>query len=194
MANTKTGAWNAVVSAIADPALRKFAERLASSISEDSWLRSEFAERLLAGLKGLAEGYKGSGVSGIAVEKATDFLDFASGNLFTKKKGSAAGTAQGWLGRFVRDAEKALREAPRGELEEIRTKLLREFEIRQEIAHLVEQAEKESQPPAPPKAAVDLKRVDVAVATFIRKNRPGWLRRRPRREKIGEESDESDME
>lgn len=185
MADARRGAWNALISAIADPALRQLAERLASSVSEDSWLRSEFAERLLAGLKGLAEGYKGSGVSGVAVEKATDFLDFASGDLFGKGgKGSAVGAARGWLNRFMKDAEKALREAPKDKLGEVQAKLQQEFSIRKEIVRMVEEAEKEALPPKKDAKPVDWKKAARGVKSFTRRIRKyrrsqSWLR--PRR-------------
>lgn len=153
MANLKHGAWNAIVSAIADPALHKLAERFTSSISEDSWFRSEFAERLLAGLKGLAEGYKVPGVAGLVVEKATDFFDFASGDLYGKGgkgSGSATSAAHGWLNRFVKNMEKSLREAPKDKLAEIQARLQQEFTIVKEFVRMVEEAEKESAPEKKP--------------------------------------------
>jgi|SRR3989338_8649082 len=137
------GAWNALVSAVVDPALRKLAERFASSVSEDSWLRSEFAERFLAGLKGLAESYKGTGVSGVVTEKATDFFDFASGDLFGKggEKKSAADVLQGWMNKFFSDAGKRLEKAANPEAE--LAKIKQEFAARMEVLRMIEAAAKE---------------------------------------------------
>lgn len=176
-------AVNAIVSAIADPLLRKAAERFTASISEDSWLRSEFAERLIAGLKGLAEAYKGSGLSGVFVEKTTDFFDFASSSLFKKQKETATNIAQNWIQKFWADAQKTLEETPAEKLEEVRQKLLEDFRIRKEIFQIVLEAEKEYQQPQKKVQAnpINWTELDQKAADWIEKHRPTWIKRRPRR-------------
>jgi len=173
---------NPLISSIADPLLRKTAERFAASIPEGSWLRSEVAERILAGLKGLAESYKSTGVSGLFVEKATDFFDFASGSLFDKKTGGDfSSTAQRWMGKFFEEAQKTLSQTPAEKLDEVRDRLKKEFDIRKEIFNLVCEAEKEFRPKKPAPQPIDWAALDQKAAEWLQVNRPSWIRRRPKK-------------
>jgi len=173
---------NPLISSIADPLLRKTAERFAASIPEGSWLRSEVAERILAGLKGLAESYKGAGVSGLFVEKATDFFDFASGSLFEKKTGGDfSSTAQRWMNKFFEEAQETLASSPADNLDEVRDRLFKEFQIRKEIFNLVCESEKEFRPQKPAPKSIDWAELDKKAANWLETNRPSWIRRRPRR-------------
>lgn len=175
--------WNAIVSAIADPALRKAAERFVASIPEDSWLRSEIAERILAALKGLAESYKGSGLSGIFVEKVTDFFDFMSSSLFKKEEAaSAASIAQNWIQRFWAEAQKILAETPAEKLAEARQRILEDFRIRKEIFQVVLEAEREFQPRKTQTKPINWAEIDSRAAEWLEKNRPSWIKRRPKEE------------
>lgn len=174
---------NAIVSAIADPLLRRAAERFTASIPENSWLRSEVAERMIAALKGLAEAYKGSGVSGVVVEKTTDFFDFASSSLFKKQKESATNIAQSWIQKFWAEAQKTLAETPAEKLEEVRQKLLEDFQIRKEIFQIVLEAEKEYQQPKEQirNNPINWVEFDQKAADWVESHRPAWIKRRPRR-------------
>jgi len=172
---------NPLISSIADPLLRKTAERFAASIPEGSWLRSEVAERILAGLKGLAESYKSAGVSGLFVEKATDFFDFASSFLFEKKTGGDfSSTAQRWMNKFFEKAQKTLASAPADKLDEVRDRLKKEFELRKEIFNLVCEAEKEFRPKKSAPQPIDWAELDKKAANWLETNRPSWIRRRPK--------------
>jgi hypothetical protein len=172
-------ALNAIASAIADPLLRKAAERFAASIPEDSWLRSEIVERILAGLKGLAESYKGSGLSGLFVEKATDFFDFASSKLFDKKAGGFEQLTQNWLNQFWKDAQKILSETPAEKLQEARERILKDFEIRKEIFKVIMEAEKEFQPPKKKPDPINWAEWDTRLNNWVENNRPSWVKKRP---------------
>jgi hypothetical protein len=172
---------NPIISAIADPLLRKAAERFAASIPEESWLRSEVAERVLAGLKGLAESYKGAGISGLFVEKATDFFDFASGSLFDKKTGGDfSSTAQRWMNKFFEESQKTLSQTPAEKLDEVRDRLFKEFQIRKEIFNLICESEKEFRPRKPAPQPIDWAALDQKAAEWLKANRPSWIRRRPK--------------
>lgn len=185
MDNNKNKKWNAIVSAIADPVLRRAAEKFVSSIPEDSWLRSELAERILAGLKGLAESYKGSGVSGLIVEKVTDFFDFASSSLF-KNKGdqkSFSAITHNWIQKFWEESQKKLSESPLEKLGEIRERILEEFKIRTEIFQIVLETEKKFRAETPTKnKKIDWTALDAQMSGLIEQSRPRWLLRRPKEE------------
>jgi len=172
---------NPIISAIADPLLRKAAERFAASIPEGSWLRSEAVERILAGLKGLAESYKSTGIGGLFVEKATDFFDFASGSLFDKKTGGDfSSTAQRWMAKFFEEAQKALASTPTEKLDEAKERILKDFQIRQEIFQVVCDAEKEFRPQKSISQPINWADLDKKAAEWLQANRPSWIRRRPK--------------
>ncbi len=155
MAQKKAGVLNAILSTIIDRPMRQFAERLAASVSEESWLRSEFAERLLSGVKGLAEGYEKTGLGGVVVEKATDFLDFAAGGLFEKTAAGPSQAGRGWMDRFLRYVEKTIAETSPTDLVAVRARLEQEFAIRKAIVELVESAAREAQPERPKPEPID---------------------------------------
>jgi hypothetical protein len=171
---------NPLISSIADPLLRKTAEHFAASIPEGSWLRSEVAERILAGLKGLAESYKGAGIGGLFVEKATDFFDFAAGSLFDKKTGDFSSTAERWIANFFEDAQKTLASSPADKLDEVRDRLKKEFELRKEIFDLICEAEKEFRPQKSISQPINWAEIDKKASNWLETNRPLWIRRRPR--------------
>jgi hypothetical protein len=172
---------NPIISAIADPLLRKAAERFAASIPQGSWLRSEVAERILAGLKGLAESYAGSGIGGFFIEKATDFFDFSAQNLFSKKAPETfSSTAQRWMGKFFEEAQKTLASTPADKLDEVRDRLFKEFQIRKEIFNLVCESEKEFRPQKSAPKPIDWAALDQKAAEWLEANRPSWIRRRPK--------------
>jgi len=172
---------NAIVSAIADPLLRKEAEKFAASIPEDSWLRSEIAERILAAIKGLAESYKGSGLSSLFVEKATDFFNFASSNIFGGKKnaGGIEQLAQNWLNQFWKDAQKTLSETSAEKLQEVQERILEDLKIRQEIFKTILEIEKQFQPPKKEVNPINWAELDSRLNNWVEKNRPSWIKRRP---------------
>ena len=145
---------NALLS-LGDPELRKIAERFANSISEDSWLRTDFAERFIGTLKGLLEAWSsslGPGMSTV-VEKFSDTLDFMSSSLYGgEKKGVSAKsvTARDWMDNFFKDAVKRIEKVEgKEELEELSKRLKAEFNARKELIALIEEARKNAQPQKP---------------------------------------------
>ncbi|MCS6789178.1 MAG: hypothetical protein NZ484_01240 [Patescibacteria group bacterium] len=176
--------WNAIVSTIIDPSLRKMAQKFAANIPEGHWLRTEVAERILAGLKGLAESYKGSGSSAIVIEKATDFLDFATGELFNKKNSSkssvsASETAQKWIAKFWEESQKLFSQATPENLEKVKENIIRDFQARMEVFRIIIEAEKSLQPQKPEQAkSINWAEIDEKAAQWIERQRPSWLKRR----------------
>jgi hypothetical protein len=173
---------NPIISGIFDPMLNRAAQRFVSSIPESSWFNTDTAQRILAVLKGIAESYKGPGISGLFIEKVTDFFDFSSGVLSNKKAGSDfSSIAQRWMNKFFEEAQKTLASTPADKLDEVKDRLKKEFELRKEIFNLVCEAEKEFRPKKPAPQPIDWAALDQKAAAWLQNNRPSWIRRRPRR-------------
>jgi hypothetical protein len=173
-----------MLASIADPELRKLAERIAASIPEDSWLRSDVAERLIGALKGWIESQAGSlgPITGVAVEKISDLMDFATSNLYEKDSSDISG----WMNKFLTAAQKrmAATDDPSGECQKIEL----EFDLLQRLAKVIEEKKKEGAPPTQPSKPIDwrywkgkLTALDTSTGEAIRNFRrsQGWLR--PRR-------------
>ena len=177
--------FNPIISAIADPLLRKAAQRFAESVSEDSWLRTDIAERILAAIKGLAESYKGSGVSGIFIEKATDFLDFSSSSLFKKTGDDFSSVAKQWIDNFWVEAQRSLSTSSVEKLDEVKDRILKDFQIRQEIFRVICEAQQQLRPQKSKPNPIDWVALDNRVAQLLEENRPSWIKRRPKPNKGG---------
>lgn len=135
----------ASLASVADPEIRGAAERLArklqDALGDDSWVLSEPAERVFGLLKGLVEVRTKSWgpVASTALEKLIDLLDFASVDFFRGDKSSQSRITSEWLAQFQQAASVRLLAADDvADLESERDRLHREFEIRKEIAELVE--------------------------------------------------------
>lgn len=99
---------NALIS-VADPEIRRLAEKLAREVPEESPLRSPLAERVLGALKALVES-SAEGmhpVPGALVEKLTDLMDFSGTTLFSKNDPPADVKARAEV--FLKEAEQAVK-------------------------------------------------------------------------------------
>jgi hypothetical protein len=148
----KSSLLNAFASLV-DPELRHLGERLVSTIPEDSWLRSEVAERLFGALKGWIES-KASGlgsVGGTLVEKFSDLLDFSSSDLFGhRKREGKTKVVSDWMTSFFKHAEKQLSQCDSKEkIEAEAIRLCAEFQARKEVADLIEQTIRALHPEEP---------------------------------------------
>jgi len=116
------------IASLADPELRKAAERFARAIPEDSVLRTEGAERLFGGIKGHIEEWAHdlNPTPRMAVEKIIDFFDFASVHLADGGDTSVSGIAANWVGKFLADAPERIKNAddPTAEAERIHEEFL----------------------------------------------------------------------
>ena len=104
----KKGLSNALISLLFDRPMRILAEKFTRGVPENSPLRSATAESIFAAFKGAMEGFKGN----VLVEKATDFGDFISAQLFREEESNATqilAMANAWLTRFVKSAEAQLK-------------------------------------------------------------------------------------
>lgn len=131
----------ATLAGIADPILKKWAQRLASFVPSGSTIRTKEFESVIGALKGWVEiqAEKFSPASGVAVEKATDFADFFSGAL-----GPQSGLdLEKWAGEVLNEAGPRLKAAtdPAAEMERIQL----EFKLRKKLAEIIQQ-----EIPAPP--------------------------------------------
>jgi hypothetical protein len=133
--------WNEIISAL-DPELRELAERIIARIPESSILRSHLAERALGVLKSMAErrAKKMRPFTGAVVEKATDLFDFATPSLFGKVKGPSPAALRGWMNQFFNEASKRMAQAQ--DPQETFNRLQQEFELRQKLIKMLEQAAK----------------------------------------------------
>ncbi|MBI4118732.1 MAG: hypothetical protein HY452_00530 [Parcubacteria group bacterium] len=114
----------ASVAGLFDPVLRKLAQRLAETVSQDSPLRSEGIESVIGAFKGLAEVYaeRFPALSAVAVEKLTDFADFMA--VFLAEDGGGTKT-RSLLEKFLTEAAERLKKAenPQTEFERISMEL-----------------------------------------------------------------------
>lgn len=143
---TKKKLWGATAG-LADPILREWAQKLASSIPEHSPLRSRALEAAIAVLKGFIEASADELPSGFwaAVEKATDFSDFFAGALGAKKDNFMV-IADNWMKEFLDDAKNRLLKtrSRETELESIKT----ELELRKNLLEAIKKAEEEKNQPS----------------------------------------------
>lgn len=145
----KVGLFSTIRS-LGEPELRKFAESIADLIPEDSFLRSETAERVVGYLKTWIENKAKSipGFKGDIMETATDLIDFSGLYRDRGKKGEkAAKVVKDWMDQFFTESGKRLREAktiPEKEAELLMIK--KEFELRQELLTLIEAAKPKPEP------------------------------------------------
>lgn len=138
---------NALFSAL-NPEIRAFAERFAASIPEGHWLRHPLVERLVGVLGGRLEreSEKMGPVLGVLVEKFTDFIDFASPNLFKKDSKGVVRIGRDWMSGFLKYAEKRLSEAAPENINTELARLQAEFEARKQIVAMLEEAVKAAEP------------------------------------------------
>ena len=143
------GLFNILLS-VAEPEIRKLAEKFADAIPENSIFRSESIERVVGVVKSWIEGKAKTipGIKGELMEKSTDFVDFAGSRLFGgKKEEKAVKAVKDWMDQFFTESGKRLREAktiPEKEAELLMIK--KEFELRQELLTLIEAAKPKAEP------------------------------------------------
>jgi len=169
----------AIVAGIADPVLKKWAQRLANLIPEQSNLRTEAFESVIGAFKGFIEtkAEKLSPIAGVAIEKATDFSDFLSGALEPRTKFDL----EKWASEILNESGPRLKESQDPVVELKRIKL--ELELRKQLVEII----KQELPPTPP-PAVDWQKIDKQVAVTlagINQTLEVWL---PKIKKWAEES------
>lgn len=148
----KVGLFSTIRS-LGEPELRKFAESIADLIPEDSFLRSETAERVVGYLKTWIENKAKSlpGLEGDLMEMATDLFDYSGLYRDRGKKGKkeekAVKVVKDWMDQFFTESGKRLREAPDEEAKKKEfDKIKKEFELRQELLTLIEAAKPKVEP------------------------------------------------
>lgn len=176
--------WNALVSTVMNPTLERLAKKIAAGIPENSPIRGEFSRNIISFFTGLLEDYKAKGSGGVFFEKTADFFELLRKELgedpkdggFSFEKLSAR-----WLGDFWAEAQKILSQTPSEKLDETRDRILKDFQIRQEIFRVVCDAEKEFRPKKPAPQPIDWIALDQKASEWLQANRPSWIRRRPKR-------------
>lgn len=159
----------AIVAGVADPVLKKWAQKLAISIPEQSSLRTEAFESVIGAFKGFieTEAEKLSPTAGVIIEKATDFSDFLSGAL-----GPQAGfNLEKWASEILNEAGQRLQESkdPTAELERIKL----ELKLKKQLVEIIKQ-----ELPPTPLPTVDWRKVDKQVAETLggfNKKMEEWL-------------------
>ena len=175
---TKDDAKKKIASSLSgaiDPEIRvageQFGAWLASVIPSDNWLRSKGAERVFGILRQWAEAnVEKLGPIGSAVgEKLTDLLDHASGEIFglgtEKHSGEKPASmfekaVDGWTKDFFKDAGERLEKAKPDELDELKKRLGKEFEIRKALLAMMK---KEFEKPEAKEEAKNESTVDWAA-------------------------------
>mgnify|MGYP001560192985 CR=1 FL=1 len=140
---------NALLS-VADPELRRFAQRIWASIPDNSSLKTETFERFFGVFKSWAEiQARGKGPIGDIIEKLTDVGDFA-----VRGGGPKAVKADhDWMDRFFTEAIRRIEKAVDPELEFEKAQL--EFSLRSELLKIIEEKRRESAGPAKSEPSID---------------------------------------
>jgi len=175
--------WNALISTLINPTLERLAKKIAAGIPENSPIRGEFSRNAISFLTGLLEDYKAKGSGGVFFEKTADFFELLRKELgegskdggFSFEKLSAR-----WLGDFWAEAQKIISQTPSEKLDETRDRILKDFQIRQEIFQVLSDAAKQLQPKKPAPKPIDWAAIDKKAAEWLQNNRPSWIRRRPK--------------
>ena len=177
------GLFNLLLS-VAEPEIRKLAEKFADSIPENSIFRSESVERIIGVVKSWVEGKAKSipGIKGELLEKSTDFVDFAGSRLFGgKKEEKAVKAVKDWMDQFFTESGKRLREAKtipekEAELQNIK----KEFELRQELLQLIEAAKPKPEPEKEKKPFIseETKKEVKETVEKIRDEHAEWMEKR----------------
>ena len=178
------GLFNILLS-VAEPEIRKLAEKFADAIPENSIFRSESIERVVGVVKSWIEGKAKTipGIKGELMEKSTDFVDFAGSRLFGgKKEEKAVKAVKDWMDQFFTESGKRLREAktiPEKEAELLMIK--KEFELRQELLTLIEAAKPKSESEEKEKKPLisdEVKKEIKKGAEEIRDKHADWMKKR----------------
>ncbi|MEK7093738.1 MAG: hypothetical protein AAB903_00145 [Patescibacteria group bacterium] len=138
---------NAVLSLL-EPELRRFGERLATSVTPDSPLRGEGAERVFGVLRSLVESLveRLPGPAAEIGEKVTDIGEYFAAALYGKhgrEEGKTAKTAgnkavKDWMDSFLEEAAKRMAKAT--DPTEEAKKLEVEFSLRMKLLEMIEEA------------------------------------------------------
>lgn len=177
------GLFNILLS-VAEPEIRKLAEKFADAIPENSFLRSESLERVVGVVKSWIEGKAKviPGIKGELLEKSTDFVDFAGSRLFgSKKEEKAAKVVKDWMDQFFTEAGKRLREAPDEEAKKKEfNKIKKEFELRQKLLKIIEAAKPKSEPEKEKKTFIsdEMKKEIKEGVEKIRDKQADWMKKR----------------
>jgi len=176
--------WNALVSTVMNPTLERLAKKIAAGIPENSPIRGEFSRNTISFLTGLLEDYKVKGSEGVFFEKTSDFFELLRNELGESSRSSGFSFEKlhaKWLGDFWAEAQKILSQTPSEKLDETRDRILKDFQIRQEIFQVLSDAAKQLQPQKPAPKSIDWAELDKKAANWLETNRPSWIRRRPKK-------------
>jgi|YNPMSStandDraft_1061717.scaffolds.fasta_scaffold38623_1 hypothetical protein len=176
--------WNALVSTVINPTLERLAKKIAAGIPENSPMRGEFSRNAISFLTGLLEDYKAKGSGGVFFDKTADFFELLRKELGEDTKGggfSFEKLSARWLGDFWAEAQKTLSQTSHDKLDEVRARIMKDFQIRQEIFQILCDAAKQLQPKKPAPQPIDWAAIDKKAAEWLQTNRPSWIRRRPKK-------------
>lgn len=177
------GLFNLLLS-VAEPEIRKLAEKFADSIPENSIFRSESLERVVGVIKSWIEGRAKTipGIKGELLEKSTDFVDFAGSRLFGgKKEEKAAKVVKDWMDQFFTEAGKRLHEAKTIPEKEAELQMIKkEFELRQELLSMIEAAKPKPEPEKDKKSFIseETKKEVKETVEKIRDEHAEWMKKR----------------